>query len=107
MPSTAIKNQGDSANAMNGLNFEDIPPGGALVSLYASCVTVGDTIGFKVGSEDFLVDAQPNIEASADVVDTDRDQLLFQEPVPEGKIFIPVAVTTALNFLLVLEYAAP
>jgi len=106
MPSIKILNQGDSANALNGLKFEDIPPGGALLSLYASAVTAGDTIGLSVGSEDFLVDAQPNIEASADVVDTDRDQILFQEPVPEGKIFVPVAVTTALNFLIVLEYAA-
>lgn len=104
MPSIKKVNQGDSANALNGLKFEDIPPGGALVSLYASAVTAGDTIGFSVGSEDFLVDAEPNIETSADVVDTDRDQILFQEPVPEGKMFMPIAVTTAINYLLVLEY---
>ena len=107
MPAIKITNQGDSSNAVNGLKFEDIPPGGALLSLYASCVTAGDTIGLSIGSEDFLKDATPNLEASADVVDTDRDQILFQEPVPEGKMFVPVDVTTALNFLIVLEYANP
>lgn len=104
MPSTKVSNQADSTNAMNGLTFEDIPEGGALLSLYAAGVTVLDTIGLSVGSERFLVDANVNIEISADVVDTDRDQILFREPVPEGKLFLPVSVTTALNWLLVLEY---
>lgn len=107
MPSVKRVNVATTTNAMNGLKFEDIPPGGALLSLYASGVTAGDTIGLSVGSEDFLVDAECNIEASADVVDTDRDQILFQEPVPEGKIFMPISATTAVNFILVLEYAAP
>lgn len=106
MPSIKKVNQGDSSNAVNGLDFEVVPEPGALLSLYASCVTAGDTIGLKVGSESFLVDAEPNIEASADVVDTDRDQILFQEPVPAGQIFLPVSVTTALNFIIVLEYLA-
>jgi hypothetical protein len=107
MPAIMVKNQATSANAVNGLKYEDIPPGGALLSLYASCATAGDTIGLSVGSEDFLVDAAVNIEASADVIDTDRDQILFQEPVPAGKMFVPIAATTAVNFLIVLEYAAP
>lgn len=107
MPSVKRINVATTTNAMNGLKFEDVPPGGALLSLYASGVTAGDTIGLSVGSEDFLVDAEVNIEASADVVDTDRDQILFQEPVPEGKIFMPITATTAVNFILVLEYAAP
>lgn len=107
MPTIKKVNVATSANALNGLKFEDIPPGGALVSLYASGVTAGDTISYSVGSEDFLVDAQTNIEASADVVDTDRDQILFQEPVPEGKQFLSITATTAVNYILVLEYAAP
>lgn len=105
MPSVKVSNQAASTNAMNGLTFEDIPEPGALVSLYAAGVTVLDTIGLSVGSERFLVDADVNIEISADVVDTDRDQVLFREPVPAGKLFLPVAVTTALNWLLVIEQA--
>lgn len=107
MPAIKLVNVATTANALNGLKFEDVPPGGALASLYASGVTAGDTIGLSVGSEEFIRDAQVNIEASADVVDIDRDQVLFQEPIPSGKLFLPVTATTAVNFLLVLEYANP
>lgn len=106
MPSTKIVNQATSANAMAGLNFEDIPPQGALLSLYASGVTAGDTISCTAAGEQLAVDAEPNIEIGADVVDTSRDRILFQEPVSEGKVFIPVTATTAINWLLVVEYAA-
>lgn len=107
MPSIKLVNVATTPNAVNGLNFEDIPPGGALLSLYASCVTATDTIGLKVGSEDFLVNGSPNVESAADVVDTDRDQILYQEPVPQGKLFVPITATTAVNALIVLEYARP
>jgi hypothetical protein len=104
--SPAIKqvNVATSANALNGLKFDEIPSPGALVTLYASCVTAGDTIGFSVGSEDYLVDAEPNVEIAADVVDTDRDAILVREPCGPGKAFLRIAATTAVNFLLVLEY---
>lgn len=104
MPATKVVNQADSTNAMNGLQFEDIPPGGAWISLWASGVTVLDTIGLKVGQKDYLAAAEVNIEISADVVDVARDQILFREPMRSGKIFLAVSVTTALNFLLVQEY---
>jgi hypothetical protein len=106
MPSIMLKNiAAGTANAVNGLNFEDIPPGGALLSLYATTAVAAGTVGLKVGSEDFLVDAQVNIESAADVIDTDRDQVLFQEPVPEGKLFISVGAQVG-NILAVLEYVA-
>ncbi|MFG0329821.1 MAG: hypothetical protein ACF8PN_07990 [Phycisphaerales bacterium] len=107
MPAIRVSNQAAAPNAVNGLNFEDIPAGGALLSLYASQSAAGNTIGLKVGSEQFLVDASPNIEAAPDIVDIDRDQILFQEPVPAGKMFVPVTGAGAVNFLIVLEYAAP
>jgi hypothetical protein len=104
MPAIKQVNVATTANALNGLKFDEIPSPGALVTLYASCVTAGDTIGFSVGSEDYLVDAEPNIESSADVVDTDRDAILVREPVGPGKAFLRITATTAVNFLLVLEY---
>lgn len=104
MPATKVVNQAAATNAMNGLQFEDIPLGGAYVSLWASGVTAGDTISLKVGQKDYLDLAEPNIEISADVVDTDRDQILFREPMRSGKIFLGIIVTTAINFLLVQEY---
>lgn len=104
MPSTKLVNQTTSTNIMAGLQFEDIPPGGAYISLWASGVTAGDTISMKVGQKDYLVNAEPNIEVSADVVDASRDQILFREPMRSGKIFLILTATTALNFLLVQEY---
>lgn len=107
MPSISLKNiAAGTANAVSGLSFEQIPPGGALVSLYATTAVAGGTVGLKVGSEEYLSAAEVNIESSADVVDTDRDQVLFQEPVGEGQLFIPVSAQVC-NILLVLEYAEP
>ena len=104
MPSTKVTNQATAANAMTGLEFEDIPAGGALLSFYAAGVSNNDTVDLRAAGDQLLVLANPNIEISADVLDVGRDQLLFQEPVKEGKVFIPITVTTAMNWLLVLEY---
>jgi hypothetical protein len=102
MPAIKLVNQTTNANVLNGLKFQDLLRP-ALISLYASAVTATDRVSYSVDSEDFLDSAAPNIEASADVVDTDRDQILFQEPVPAGKQFLPITATTAVNVLLVME----
>lgn len=74
------------------------------VSLFASCVTNGDTIGLRLGKTVILETDEMNIEASADVIDTDRDQLVFGEIVGPGDLRVPVgAVTTELQFLLVVQ----
>jgi len=102
MPSIKRVNVGTTTDALNGLRYK-VQGRPALVSLYASAVTATDIISFAVDSQDFLTNASPNIEASADVVDTDRDQILFREPVPAGEYFIPLTATTAVNFLVVIE----
>jgi len=103
MPSIALKNvAAATANALNGLQFEDIPAGGALVTIYASTPTAGANIDYKVGTEDFLDGAEVNIEIAADVVDTDRDLVLNREPVPSGKQFLAVNGQIA-NLLVVIE----
>jgi len=103
MPSIKILNQVTSANALNGLKFQTLA-GPALVSLYAAGVTVGDTISFSIGDREILTLGQPNIEISADVVDVSRDQILFAEPAEGGQdLFMPVTVTTATGFLVVID----
>lgn len=104
MPAIKITNQATAANALDGLRFQDLLSA-ALISLYLSCVTATDAVTYSVDSEGYLNVANPNIEDSADVVDTDRDQVLFQEPVPKGKQFLQITATTAVNFLLVIEEA--
>jgi len=106
MPSIGLKNvAAGTANALNGLQFEDIPAGGALVTIYASTAVAAGNIDFKVGTEDFLSAYEVNIEIAADVVDTDRDLVLLREPVPSGKMFLAVNAQIC-NVKVDLEYAA-
>lgn len=103
MPSIRLSNTAAAtANAVDGLQFQDIPAPGALVSIYASTAVAGGNISFSVGTERFLVDASVNIESSADVVDTDRDMVLDREPVPAGKMFLAVN-SQVCNTLTVIE----
>tara|TARA_Y100000310_G_C20608148_1_gene776617 strand:+ start:403 stop:720 length:318 start_codon:yes stop_codon:yes gene_type:complete len=105
MPSVSLKNvAAGTANCLDGLEFQDIPPGGAIITIYASTPTAGGTIDYKVGRETFLNLAQINIETSADRVSTDTDMVLFREPVPEGKQFLSVNTQIA-NVLVIIEEA--
>ena len=89
-------------NDLDGLQFQDIGPAGALVSIYASTAVAGGNIDYSVGTERFLVGAVVNIEISADVVDTQRDLVLDREPVPGGKQFLAVNAQIC-NYLVKIE----
>jgi len=103
MPSISRKNvAAGTANAVDGLQFQDIPDGGALVTIYGSTPTAGGAISYSVGTERFLVTAEVNIEGSADVVSTESDLILDREPVPAGKQFLAIEAQIC-NFLLVIE----
>jgi len=91
MPTIRINNVAAGvANALDGLQFQDIPEGGALVSIYASTAVVLGLISYSVGTERFLVNYGPNVEIVADAIDTNRDMVLDREPVPAGKQFLAV-----------------
>jgi len=103
MPSIRLSNiAAGTANALDGLQFQDIPEPGALVTIYSSTAVAAGTISYSVGTERFLVDASINIEGSADVVSTDVDMILDREPVPAGKQFLAVDGQVA-NVLVVIE----
>jgi len=102
MPTIAVANAGVQANALDGLQFQDIPEPGALVSIYASTAVALGTISYSVGTERFLVLAALNTEIVADAVDTSRDMILDREPVPAGKQFLSVEAQVA-NFRVVIE----
>lgn len=103
MPSISLKNIASStANALDGLQFQDVDEPGALVTIYASTASAGGLVSYRVGTENFLQSAQVNIESSADVVDTERDMILDREPVPAGKQFMPID-TAVCNVLVVIE----
>ncbi len=103
MPSIRLNNvAAGTANALDGLQFQDIPDPGALVSIYASTPTALGLVSYSVGTERFLVDAAVNIETGVDIVDANRDLILDREPVPAGKQFLSVAAQIA-NVLVVIE----
>jgi len=103
MPSIRLSNVAAStANCLDGLQFQDLPVPGALVSIYATTAVAGGNISYSVGTERFLVASSVNIESSADVVSTERDLVLDREPVPAGKQFLAVDDQIA-NVLVVIE----
>ena len=102
MPSIRVSNAGVQPNAVDGLQFQDIPSPGALVTIYASCAVALGTISYSVGTERFLVLCSSNIEKSADEVNLNTDMVLDREPVPPGKQFLSVEGQVA-NFLIVIE----
>ena len=103
MPSIRLSNiAAGTANALDGLQFQDIPDPGALVSIYATTPAAAGLISYSVGTERFLVDASVNIESAVDVVDTQRDMVMDREPVPGGKQFLAVDAQVS-NVLVVIE----
>jgi len=102
-PSIKIANQATNTDALSALKFRKIIRP-ALVSLWLAGVTVTDTVSFGSQDRDVLQNANPNIEISADVVDTGRDQVLFAEPFdPPDELFMPVTATTAVGFLVLID----
>lgn len=103
MPSIKLSNQTTSANSLTGLKFSKLTRP-SLITLYAAGVTVTDTIGLSLSDREVLNGANPNLESSADVVDVSRDLILAAEPGDAGEeLFMPVVVSTATNFLLVID----
>lgn len=89
-------------NDVDGLQFQDIPEPGALITIYASTAIAAGNIDYSVGTERFLVAASVNIEQNADEVNTNVDLVLDREPVPAGKQFLAVN-GQACNYLIVIE----
>jgi len=76
----------------------------SVVNMWASCVTNGDTIGLLLNKTEIMATDEMNIEISADVIDTGRDQLVFDTVVGEGQLRVPIgAVNTEVQFLLSVE----
>jgi len=103
VPSIRVNNSAaGTLNAVDGLQFQDIPEGGALVTIYATTAVALGTIDYSVGTERFLVSAAVNVEQNADEVNTNVDMVLDREPVPAGKQFLAVNLQVC-NFLITIE----
>jgi hypothetical protein len=85
------------------LKFEKLSVA-SLISLWVSAVTNSDAVSMSIGDREILRLANPNIEESADVVNVQRDGLLFGEPAEGGEdLFLSVTATTACNFLVLID----
>jgi len=90
---------------MANRKFNVIPPGGAVLNLWTAGVTGTDSFGLSIGDRDVMVDGSLiSIEVSADVIDNSRDQVVFNEVVGPGQVFLPVTVSTEAQFLIHLRY---
>lgn len=97
-----------STGAVNGdlLSDQDIRnvEVASAINLWASSVSNGDLIGLRLDRTIIMDDGECNIEVSADVIDTGRDQLIFNSVVGRGRIRMPIpAVTTELQALISVE----
>lgn len=102
----ASRRLGITAVTADALSDEDIRrvevP--SIINFFASSVTNGDQVGLRLDRTIIMDDGECNIEISADVIDTDRDQLVFGTVVGRGQLRVPVpTLTTELQFLLSVE----
>jgi len=105
MPTIRPGGSATSTDALSNLKFSVVPLGGAVLNFWASGATAADSIGLSIGARDLLVAASEcNIEASADRVSVDTDQMLFNEPVEAGQLFAPIVATAEVQFLISLLY---
>lgn len=108
MPTVKLVVNATTTDALANNTFNVIPPGGAIINGWFSGATVDDAVGLKIGDRDIMVQGTTvNIEGSADVCDTSRDQLVFSEVVGPGQLYMPVTVTTELQALLHIRYLQP
>ena len=105
MPTLSFRTAATTTDALANRKFAVVPQGGAILNAWASCVTITDTMGLSIGDRDICVNGSlVNIEVSTGVVDIARDQVIMNEVIPGGQLFLPVTVTTAMNWIIHLRY---
>jgi len=77
----------------------------SVVNMWASAVTVTDTIGLFLGKTSIMDEGTANVRAAAvGLVVTSDDQLVFNSVVGAGDLRIPIGLlTTSLIFLISVE----
>lgn len=95
-----------SATTNDALSDQDIRTVevASVVNLWASAVTVTDTVGLRLDKSIIMDDGTANVSAAAvGMVDTDRDQLVFNTVVGPGTLRLPITVTASAIFLISVE----
>lgn len=105
MPTIRKKITAVTTDALQGVKFADIGGNGAIVNAWFSGVTAGDEIGLSLGNQDIIAQGTEVNVNSASVCDINTDQMVFNEVVPPGHLFLPVpVVTTSVTAIIHLRY---
>lgn len=110
MPTIRVSPQSTTTDALSNVKFNTIPPGGAILNMWATGTTAGDSLGLSVGDRDLIVDgAEVNLESPATGMGVDRinvaqDQLLFDEVVGPGQLYLPCTLTTEMHVMIHIRY---
>ena len=77
----------------------------SVVNMWATAVTVTDTVGLRLDKTIIMDDGTANVSAAAlGMVDVERDQLVFDSVVGPGTLRVPVAtLTTSLILMISVE----
>lgn len=101
MPTIRKRVTATTSNCLQAEKFRLIGGNGGIVNMWAAGVTNSDDVGLSINSRDLIVAGTDiNIEASADVIDTDRDQILYNEVSEPGELYSPITVTTEMQELV-------
>lgn len=93
MPAQRLTTGATSSDLLADEDIRDVTAR-SILDLSAASVTNGDQIGLRLGRTVILEDGELNIEASADVVDIDRDALIKNLVIGPGKLRMPVPTLT-------------
>ena len=80
----------------------------SIINMWATSVTVTDTIGLRLDKTVIMDEGTCNVSAAAlGMIDVERDQLIFDTIVGEGRLRVPVPIlTTSLIFMVSVEPVA-
>lgn len=98
-----------TTDALSNVKFADIPPPGAVINMWVSCAANGGTFGLAIGDKDVVTQGtEANVEVAADVIDVSRDQVVFDEAVPAGHLYLPIgAAGTEIQWQIHIRYLEP
>ena len=103
MPTIKRQVTAASDDVLQGLKFK-VQGSPALITLAASSATAGESLSFSVGSQEYVSNAEINLEVANQVIDMDRDIILNQEAVPAGEYYLSVPVVAAdMSYALIIE----
>lgn len=69
----------------------------SVVNMWAATDDEGDTLGLLLNKTEIMPTGRVNLEVGTGVVDTSRDQCVFDEVVGAGQLRVPATVVTTLT----------